>query len=303
MTTPRGGWRGLADRAETAAARVLLAASAPLSTDRLVRVAGAVGGAVLPRIPPLRRRIEGNLAALGAEARGLEAGALEHAVGDHFARVIAEYMRLDEIAADPTRLEVEDDAPLADALASGRGVVLVSAHHGNWEAVRLAVRRHGRDCALIYRAFNNPRFDALAQDLIRRAGEPVLHKGREGTRALLRHVARGGVALILIDQRQTGAPLLPFLGREAETSTAAAELAVRFGAALVPARARRLPDGRRFGVRFGPEIPAGDPVAMTATANDVISDWIREDPGQWFWLHRRWLLRPRGAGIRAARGR
>jgi len=301
MTVPRSGWRDLADRAETAAARAVVAATAPLSTDRLVRVAGAVGGAVLPRIPPLRRRIEDNLAGLGPAAGDLEAGALAQAVGDHFGRVIAEYMRLGEIAADPTRIEVEDDASLTAALAAGRGVVLVSAHHGNWEAVRLAVRRHGRDCALIYRAFNNPRFDALAKGLVRCAGEPVLHKGRKGTRALLRHVGRGGVALILIDQRQTGAPLLPFVGREAETATAAAELAVRFGAALVPARARRLEDGRRFGVRFEPEIPSGDPIAMTAAANDVISDWIREDPGQWFWLHRRWRLRPRGAGIRAAR--
>jgi KDO2-lipid IV(A) lauroyltransferase len=299
--TPRGGWRGLADRGEMAAARAVLAASAPLSTDRFVRVAGALGGALLPRIPPLRRRIADNLKALGPAAEGLEAGPLARQVGDHFARVMAEYLRMAEIAADPARIEVEEDASLAAALAAGRGAVLVSAHFGNWEAVRIAVRRHGRDCALIYRAFNNPRFDALAMGRIREAGEPVLHKGREGTRALLRHVGRGGVALVLIDQRQTGAPLLPFLGREAETATAAAELAARFGAALIPARGRRLADGRRFGVRFEAEIPAGDPVAMTAAANDAISAWIREDPGQWFWLHRRWRLRPRGEGIRAAR--
>ena len=39
-----------------------------------------------------------------------------------------------------------------------------------------------------------------------------------------------------VNQRQTGAPLLPFLGREAETATVAAELALRYGAALIPAR-------------------------------------------------------------------
>ena len=194
--TPRGGLRGLADRAEMAGVRALLALTAPLSADRLSDLFAAAGGALLPRIPPLRRRIAGNLAALGEAAPpGLCAGPLSRRVGAEFARAMAEYIRLPELAADPARLEVEEDAALVAALEAGRGVVLVTAHFGCWEAVRLAVRRRGRDCALIYRAFNNPRFDAFAQGRIRAAGGPGLHKGREGTPALLRHAGRGGAVV------------------------------------------------------------------------------------------------------------
>lgn len=284
-----------------AAVRLLFALSAPLGAARLSALFGRAGRLALPRLPFLRRRVAENLAPSRPEA---DARALSAGVGEHFARLMAEYMRLGELADDPGRLEIRGAEHLTAPLAQGRGAVIASAHFGNWEAVRLGVRAAaGRDCALIYRAFNNPRFDAFALRRIAQAGEPVLHKGREGMRALLRHVARGGAAMVLVDQRQTGAPLIPFLGREAETATAAADLALRFDAALIPARARRLPGGR-FEVVFEPEVPPeGGAEAMMAEVNARISAWIEADPEQWFWLHRRWRLRPRGAGMRAARGR
>ncbi|MEO0680597.1 MAG: lysophospholipid acyltransferase family protein, partial [Pseudomonadota bacterium] len=231
-----------------------------------------------------------------------EARALAAAAGDNFCRVVAEYWRIDGLAARPDRVRVVDAAPLAQARARGRGVVIASAHFGNWEAIRLAARAAtGEECALIYRAFNNPAVDAVAQRFIAVAGRPVLHKGREGTRALLRHVARGGTALVLVDQRQTGAPLLPFLGREAETATAAADLARRFDAALLTACARRRDDGLGFDVTFQAEATGDTAEAMMAEVNGRIGAWIDADPGQWFWLHRRWVRRGRGDRIRAAR--
>lgn len=298
----RGFRRRLADRAEMAGAQALLFATRGMGVERLSGLLGRLGGWALPRTPGLRARVARNLEAVRPGAGEAEARRLCAEVGENFSRLVAEYLRLDEIAAQPERLEIEGAEAARAALEAGRGVVIVTAHFGNWEAIRLALRQAaGRDCALIYRAFNNPRFDPMAQRIAAQAGAPVLHKGREGTRALLRHVGRGGAAMVLIDQRQTGAPLLPFLGREAETATAAAELARRFGAALIPARARRLP-GTRFEVRFEPEIPPGTAEEMTAAANARLSAWIEADPGQWFWLHRRWRLRPRGERIRAARG-
>ena len=296
--------RRLLERVEVAGAQLLRALSQlPRGEDWAEAAARTIG----PLWPGVTRRVADNLALVKPGTDRAEARRLAAAVCGQFARTVIEYQRLDEIAADPDSVVIEDAEPLRAALASGRGVVLATAHFGCWEAVRLAVRRvtaetgAARDCALIYRAFNNPRVDALAVRRIRPAGEPVLHKGRDGTRALLRHIARRGVALILVDQRQTGAPLLPFLGREAETALAAAELALRFDAALIPARGLRLPDGR-FSVRFEPEIRQTDAETMMTQVNAAIGAWIEAWPEQWFWLHRRWKTRPRGERIRAARG-
>lgn len=305
MSGPRPLHRRLLDRIEMGAARLVQAISLALPGEAWAQSAGAVIG---PLWPGLVKRVADNLALVRPGASRAEARALAAGVCGQFARAAVEYLNLERIAADPDRVIVEDAAPLLEALQAGRGVVLVTAHFGSWEAVRLAVRRataeagEGRDCALVRRAFNNPRFDAWSQTMIAHAGVPVLHKGREGTRALLRHVARKGVALILVDQRQTGSPLIPFLGREAETALAAAELALRFDCALIPARGLRLEDGR-FSVRFETEIPRSDAETMMAEVNARIGAWVEAWPEQWFWLHRRWKTRPRGARIRAARGK
>lgn len=295
-----GFGRRVGHAVEMLAARAVLAAMGSLSLERMGDVGAWIGAHGTAALPFARRRILRNIDLVRPEMDAETRARVVREVGANFARVMVEYDRLHEVAADPSLMDISGAEHVEAAREAGRGAVLVSAHYGNWEFVRLASRQLGAPSAIIYRAFNNPAFDEMAQRVVARAGEPVLHKGRKGSRALLRHVAKGGFAMILIDQRQTGSPLLPFLGRDAETSTAAAELAARFGAALIPARARRLPDGRRFDVRFEAPIPQGDPLEMTRAANDRISTWIDEDPGQWLWLHRRWKLRPRGDQIRAA---
>lgn len=281
--------------AEMLACRIALRLTRNMSDAALIRLAGR-GGALVRLFPPARRRIFRNLDKIHPDMPKAERAKLAGEVCASLVMNGAEYMRMRGLAADPALVEVEGAEHVEAAFAAGRPVIFVTAHFGCWEFVRIAARRLGRETAIIYRAFNNPDFDALAQGLIREAGEPVLHKGSAGSRALLRHVARKGAAMILVDQRQTGSPALPFLGRPAETSTAAAELARRFDAALIPARALRIRPGEAYQVRFEPEIPHGEAEAMMAEVNARIGAWVEAHPGQWFWLHNRWKLRSkRGA--------
>jgi KDO2-lipid IV(A) lauroyltransferase len=285
---------------EIAAAKLFQGVARLVPTHRFVPACGWLSARLMSVLPVARKRIMRNLDLVHPDMPKAEREALIRAVGDNFGRLFAEYTRMPELAADPDLYDLEGAEHLAEAAKAGKGVVLVAAHFGNWEVIRFAAKRLGTEVAIIYRAFNNPGFDAIAHAYVSVAGTPVLHKGRKGSRELLRHVMRGGAAMILIDQRQTGAPLIPFLGLEAETATSAAALALRTGAALIPARATRLPDGRRFRVSFEPPVPHDDALAMTRALNDRISAWIDETPGQWFWLHRRWRHGARGAARREA---
>jgi KDO2-lipid IV(A) lauroyltransferase len=107
-------------------------------------------------------------------------------------------------------------------------------------------------------------------------------------RQLVTHVSRGGFVMILVDQRNTGTPFIDFLGRPAETATAAADLALRTGAALIPVCAARDVAARRFDVTFEAPVTGDDPRAMMAEVNRRIGAWIESSPEQWFWFHRRW---------------
>ncbi len=259
----------------------------PVGVWTLEGLLAPVGGRLAAWIPAFRRRAEENLAIVRPDLDAAARRRLVRGAGAEFTRLMVEYAHLDRFLA---RIAIEADGldHLARAVAGGRGAVIVSAHYGNWETIRVATGRAGIPCGIIYRAFNNRYLDRYTTALIGRVGQPVLQKGPKGLRGLIAHLSRGGVILILVDQRNSGAPLIPFLGAPAETMTTAAELAKRTGAALVPAVARRVPSARRFEVRIEPEVPADDPVAAMAEVNAAIGRWIAAEPRQWFWFHRRW---------------
>ena len=259
----------------------------PLPTWFLSGMVAPVGALAIMALPKIRRRAYDNLELVWPEKSPVERHRIAWAAARQFTRLSVEYARLDRLVRS-VELNVTGTEHLQKALEAGKGAVLVSAHYGNWEAARLAAMQAGAETGIIYRAFNNRYLDRFTMDLIPCAGAPVLQKGRQGMRQLVSHVARGGFVMILVDQRNSGAPFLDFLGHPAETVTAAADLAARTGAALIPARAVRNVAARRFDVSFEPAIQGEDPEAMMQSVNDRISAWVEEHPEQWFWFHRRW---------------
>ena len=207
-----------------------------------------------------------------------------------FARTALEYRHLRRMIEEEDRIRVDGVEHLLAAREAGKGAVIVTGHLGNWEPIRIAAYRAGWPMALIYRAFNNPLFDADARRMMQVLDAPVLHKGRRGAMGLLRHVRAGGVAMILVDQRFTKAPLIPFFGHPALTAVSAAEIAQGFGAKLLMARGIRRGRSSLFSVSFTPPLEVADrtPVEVMGEVNDRLEAWVRETPGQYFWLHNRW---------------
>ena len=87
---------------------------------------------------------------------------------------------------------------------------------------------------------------------------------------------------------------VPFLGREAMTATGVARMYLNQGCPLLPARSERL-HGSHFRVTFYPPInyaPKGDHrqdmYDLLLSINTMLGEWVKERPGQWLWLHRRW---------------
>jgi KDO2-lipid IV(A) lauroyltransferase len=99
---------------------------------------------------------------------------------------------------------------------------------------------------------------------------------------------------MLVDQKLREGIAVPFFGRDAMTTPAPAALALRTGAAIVIASNRRLP-GARFHVTVHEVVdftPSGDDAKdtqdLTALVTARLEKIIREDPGQWLWIHNRW---------------
>jgi KDO2-lipid IV(A) lauroyltransferase len=251
---------------------------------------GALGRLAIRVLPRLRRRVEANLAhvmpGLPSEARAR----ILRETGDTFGRTVTEMLFADAFRArapwrEPTGPGAE---ALRRALAEGRGAILVSGHIGQWEAGRAWVKTQGRECAGIYRPLRNRHLEALYHRNIASNGAPMFPKGRRSVRAIARHIAEGGVIAFLVDQYDRRGAALDFLGRPAPTTLTAAEFAIRYGVEFFPCHVRRDPDG--IGMVFIVEapLPRTDAREMMQRFNDLLGAWVRETPGQYYWLHRRW---------------
>jgi KDO2-lipid IV(A) lauroyltransferase len=192
----------------------------------------------------------------------------------------------------------EDRRVLEAALARGKGVVFVSGHVGNWELLARRVARSGFPCQSIAKETTDPRLTELVARFRARGGVRSIWRGQEGAaRAMLRALRSGEILGILIDQdTKVQSVFVPFFGELAATPRAAADLALRTGAAVVTGFCHREGEGYRLSMEEVP-VPQGEDrealaVALTAALSARIEAAIRRAPEQWVWMHQRWKTRP-----------
>ena len=224
----------------------------------------------------------------------------------HFGRMIAELVVASRDAAWVDRvveLPPEARACLDRVTASGRGVVAVSAHFGNWELLPQRVASAGYKVATVARENPNPYFDRWIVQLRERRGIQTIHRGKAASpKDILRILRAGGIFALLVDQHtKVRSVRVPFLGRPAETPVGAAELALRAEIPLIAAFIFRSGSGHRVQIEeISTEGLAGRSLEersleLTARINAVIEGVIRRAPEQWVWFHERWKD-PAGTG-------
>jgi len=213
-----------------------------------------------------------------------------------FGREALETIRMQHIAIEeiPSQCHFVNPEVLQDAIALGRGVVILSAHYGGWEIAGLAVMAYVKNVHTVARPLDN---GLLERDLVRiraRTGVVMVDRHR-AARPLLKALQNGGVVILLADQavQPREGILVPFLGRPAWTTDAPAKLALRHESVIVfgfciPGTTGHLlefEEPLRIDQLRSDEKNAE---ALTTRINDVISRRIAARPELWLWMHERW---------------
>ena len=215
---------------------------------------------------------------------------------DNLGRTVGEYPKLYNIDCYEAegRVEVVGAEHIDAARDDGKAGIFFSGHLANWEIMPLAVAQRGCAISLVYRSANNPAVNDMILAARGAITDTNVPKGAAGARQMIDIVRKGGHLGMLVDQKlNTGIPV-PFFGREAMTAPAMAQLALKFDLPLIPVSVVRL-EGARFRVTVHPplEVPRtgereADVRAIMTEVNRLLEGWIRENPAQWLWLHRRW---------------
>lgn len=183
------------------------------------------------------------------------------------------------------------------AKVNGRGVIAITGHCGNWELLAIAKSWRSFPSSVVARELDNPYLNSFVEKLRTKFGNKIIYK-TDALKEIITTLKKGETVGILMDQSviENEAVVTEFFGEKVYTIKTPALLAIKTGAAVVPSFIYYLGKGRHR-IRFEEEIPlritgnTEDDIAFnTNVFSEHIERYIRENPSEWLWIHRRWKL-------------
>lgn len=229
------------------------------------------------------------------------------------AKLAAEYIYLDKLfdwdknTGVGDRIEVEGHTYFERIAAeTDTPHILFTGHLGNFELLPIAADELGIRMTALFRPPNNPYIaDFIAKRRAIGAGKMMASR-RGSAIGLTRILESDGNIGLLVDQKFTDGIRTTFFGRPCETNPLLPKLVRHFECDVYPARCVRLPGDRfRLVIYEKIDLPRGPngrvDVQQTAQLlNDTVEAWVREEPGQWMWFHKRWKINDKPRRHRAS---
>lgn len=251
---------------------------------------------------------ENLIQAFGDELTEADRSRIVYRMWVHLFRLVA------EVIQSPRKMHLETYRELIEfgdlhecneALLSGRPVILLGGHFGNWEVGMAIFGLWGIPMGVVARTLDNDRLNDWFRDYREATGHRMLAKKGDFD-DMLTLIQRGGNLAMLCDQDAGPRGLfVDFFGRPASTFKSLALLAIEYDALMIVGSTTRLPDDfdnrRWFRFRMNCEAvvdprdyTGADAVReITETYTRGLEQAIRRNPEQYFWVHRRWKSEPR----------
>lgn len=278
-------------------ARSILGAALLLPYAPRVRLVGWIMSRLVAPFAGWNKRVADNLALTMPKLSQADVKRITKRVTNNVGRTLIEIYSgeefIDRIQSSPIV------GPGVAALEANRGkaAVLVTAHMGNYDAVRGKLSRVGYPMGALYRPMKNPVFHKHYLEAISKIATPVFPTDGRGIAGLIKLLKDGGNIGIVADVASTRAPVLRFFDQPAHTPLSAAEWALKYNAAMIPVFGLREDDGLSFHLHVANPIPHSTAEEMMQRYNDEVEAIVRRYPDQWFWVHKRWKL---GANVSGA---
>lgn len=228
----------------------------------------------------------------------------------NMARLAAEYVFLDQLfdfdpnAATPGRVEVTGVENFTRIAGEDKPHILFTGHLGNFELLPVAAATFGMKITALFRPPNNPYLADYIQSTRSTTMGNLQPSSTGASFALAAILDKGGNVGVLVDQKFSRGVETTFFGRPCRSNPVLGMLARHYDCDVYPARCIRLPGNRfRLEIENRLELPRDasgsvDVKATTQLLADTVEGWVREDPGQWMWFHKRWEISGRVRKLR-----
>jgi KDO2-lipid IV(A) lauroyltransferase len=248
-----------------------------------------------------KRRIKQHLTkAFGQEKSSEEIKKLTKDVFMHSFTAAADYVRLPIMTSDEINniIKVDGIEHLEKAYAKNRGVIMLSAHLGNWELLGVWVAKQGFPSMAVGARIRNPHLGKLVIKFRRQCGLKNIKRGND-TREIIKALKQGqGVGMLIDQSTKVQGEFVNFFGFPAHTATAPYRLAKKYGSPIIPIFIHLHKD-YTYHIECLEEIKlhhSGDDhqdiIDTLQDCSTVIEGFVRKHPEQWSWIHRRWKKQP-----------
>lgn len=223
----------------------------------------------------------------------------------NFAYWFADFMTYGSLSASEVerRVEIphESRAAIDSAIHTGRGIIFLVTHFANWELLGIQLGYDPRlRGAVVAKQMHNSAIDRWINRIRCSSGNELIY-ARQANMKILRALRDGMAVAIVFDQDTTierGGVYSKFLGQDCVTTRAPAAFSLMTSAPILSVYCTPLPN-RRFRLHVEPVEgfnPTGDREndvqRLTQLCNDSVEHYIREQPENYFWFHKRWKHRP-----------
>ena len=198
------------------------------------------------------------------------------------------------VKSEPKGLEL-----LRECLKKGKGVIVLTAHYGNWEVPGIYNGYLGICPAhFIVRRLDNPYLEARVRRFRSVAGNGLIYRG-ESPIKIVRALKSNACVVVMMDQNTAkGGIFVDFFGKKAATPRAVAALSLKLGAPILPILSHPTERGA-YSLELGPVLQAEttgdkqqDILNWTQACESFLESVIRNRPEPWMWFHRRFKTRP-----------
>lgn len=246
--------------------------------------------------------IDRNINIAFGELPATEAATLKNLIYKHFSSIFLENFYL-FVKRKPERIlkdiEVNNLDILNRALEKKKGVIVFSAHFGNWELIPYILdRRLDNKVYSIAREMDNPLVEGVVKRFREYMGSNIIYK-KGAMRSILKLLGKNNIIFLLTDQNTVPREgvFVDFFSQKVSAVTSVSQIHLKKGVPVVPVflhyREKRIVMDLYPEVQFSPSDDYGHDVQeLTQICTSMIEEQIRKYPEQWFWFHNRWKTRP-----------
>jgi KDO2-lipid IV(A) lauroyltransferase len=251
-----------------------------------------------------RRAVKANLRVIFPEESNLQLRKISRMMFRNFAKYLVDFFRFEKLNREyiDKNIKLENLRYFDEALAKGKGVVVLTAHLGNWELGGVVIAQLGYPFWAVALPHKNKKVNDFFDAQRNKKGVKVIAMGK-AVRSCITEIRKNHMVALVGDRDFTEKGILiDFFGRPTHFPEGPAALSLMTGASIVPGFMLRNPDNS-FTLRIEKPIeftPTGDKIKDLADLikvyKVVIEDYIYKYPDQWYVFRRFWAESSPSAG-------